>query len=99
MGLLILYIIRDLVFKRIFLRDSVLNKDRMDVNCIFYLLIERVLNYLEIIDRVVYFVVFDIYKISDIKKVGLYFYLIVICNGEYGKFFVFNYVLIKNFIS
>lgn len=98
--LFMIYIIRnvDFYFKKILLRDSVFNKDRMDVDCVLYLLKGNVLAYLENIDYVVYLIVFDSYKIFETNKIGMFFYLIVVCVGEYGKIFVFDYVLVKNFL-
>lgn len=98
--LFMIYIIRnvDFYFKKILLRDSVFNKDRMDVDCVLYLSKGNVLAYLENIDYVVYLIVFDSYKIFETNKIGMFFYLIVVCVGEYGKIFVFDYVLVKNFL-
>lgn len=96
--LAILHTIRDgdPALKRILPRDSVLNKDRMDVNCILHLSTERVLNHLQTIDRVVHSVVPDTYKISDTNKVGLYPHPITLCNGEHGRLLVLDYVPTKN---
>lgn len=72
--LLMLYIIWDfdLELKKLLLRESVLNKDWMDVNCILYLSKEFVLVCFCIVDCVVYLVFLDSYKIGEINKVGYY---------------------------
>ena len=53
--------------KKLLPRDSVLNKDRMDINCILHLSKESVLARLRSVDRVVHSVLSDSYKISETR--------------------------------
>lgn len=46
-------------------RVSVLNKDRMDVDCVLHLSKENVLSHLESIDHVVHSIIPDSFKISE----------------------------------
>lgn len=82
--------------KKLLPRESVLNKDRMDVNCILHLSKESVLARLRTVDRVVHSVLPDSYKISETNKVGLYPHPIAICPGEHGKLLVLDYAPLKN---
>ena len=82
--------------KKVLPRDSVLNKDRMDINCILHLSKEAVLARLRTVDRVVHSVLPDSYKISDTNKVGLYPHPVAICPGEQGKLLVLDYAPLKN---
>ena len=77
--------------KKLLPRESVLNKDRMDVNCILHLSKESVLARLRTVDRVVHSVFPDSYKISETNKVGLYLHPIAVCPGEHGKLLVLDY--------
>ena len=86
----------DSELKKLLPRDSVLNKDRMDINCILHLSKESVLARLRTIDRVVHSVLPDSYKISDTNKVGLYPHPVAICCGEHGKLLVLDYAPLKN---
>ena len=82
--------------KKLLPRDSVLNKDRMDINCILRLSKEAVLAPLRTVDRVVHSVLLDSYKISDTNKVGLYPHPVPICPSEQGKLLVLDYAPLKN---
>ena len=57
--------------KKILPRNSVLNKDRMDVDCVLHLSKDCLLSHLERVGRVVHSVVPDSYKINDTNKVSL----------------------------
>lgn len=83
--------------KKLLPRDSVLNKDRMDINCILHLSKESVLARLRTVDRVVHSVLPDSYKISETNKVGLYPHPVATCPGEHGKLLVLDYAPLKNF--
>ena len=83
--------------KKLLPRDSVLNKDRMDINCILHLRKESVLARLRTVDRVVHSVLPDSYKISETNKVGLYPHPVATCPGEHGKLLVLDYAPLKNF--
>jgi hypothetical protein len=82
--------------KRLLPRDSVLNKDRMDVNCVLHLSKESVLARLRTVNYVVHSVLPDSYKISATNQVGLYPHPVAICYGEHGKLLVLDYVPSKN---
>jgi len=82
--------------KKILPRNSVLNKDRMDVDCVLHLSMDCVLSHLERVGRVVHSVVSDSYKINDTNKVGLYPHPIAVCVGEHGKLLVLDYAPMKN---
>ena len=86
----------DPYLKKILPRDSVLNKDRMDVDCVLHLAKGNVLSHLESIDRVVHSIVPDSYKISETNKVGMYPHPIAVCIGEHGKILVLDYAPMKN---
>jgi len=74
----------------------VLNKDRMDVDCVLHLSKDCVLSHLERVGRVAHSVVPDSYKINDTNKVGLYPHPIAVCVGEHGKLLVLDYAPLKN---
>ena len=78
----------DLELKKLLPRDSVLNKDRMDINCILHLSKESVLARLRNVNFVVHSVLPESYKISETNKVGLYPHPVAICPGEHGKLLV-----------
>ena len=82
--------------KKLLQRDCVLNKDRMDINCILHFSKEAVLARLHTVDHVVHSVLPDSYKISDTNKVGLYPHPVAICPGEQGKLLVLDYASLKN---
>ena len=82
--------------KKLLPRDSVLNKDRMDINCILHLSKEAVLARLRNVNRVVHSVLPDSYKISDTNKVGLYLHPVAISPSEQGKLLVLDYAPLKN---
>ena len=94
----ILHTIRDSdpQLKRLLPRDSVLNRDRMDVNCILHLSKKSVLARLQTVDCVVHSVLPDSYKISDTNQIGLYPHPVAICSGEHGKLLVLDYSPSKN---
>ena len=58
--------------KRIMSRNAVVNKDRMDVDCILHLTKEPVINVLDNMGWVVHGIVPDQFKISPTNKVGVY---------------------------
>ncbi len=62
----------DPALKRLLPRGSVLNKDRMDVNCILHLTKESVVRHLSSVGYIVHSILPDSFKISDTNKVGLY---------------------------
>ena len=82
--------------KKILPRDSVLNKDRMDVDCVLHLSKGNVLSHLESIGSVVHSIVPDSYKISETNKVGMYPHPIAVCIGEHGKILALDYAPMKN---
>ena len=82
--------------KKILPRDSVLNKDRMDVDCVLHLSKENVLSHLESIDHVVHSIVPDSFKISETNKPGMYPHPVAVCVGEHGKILVLDYAPKKN---
>lgn len=82
--------------KKILPRDSVLNKDRMDVDCVLHLSKGNVLAHLENIDHVVHSIVPDSYKISETNKTGMFPHPIAVCVGEHGKILVLDYAPVKN---
>lgn len=86
----------DSELKKLLPRDSILNKDRMDINCLLHLSKESALACLRTIDRVVHSVLPDNYKISDTNKVGLYPHPVAICCGEHGRLLVLDYAPLKN---
>ena len=94
----ILHTIRDSdpQLKRLLPRDSVLNKDQMDVNCILHLSKEFVLVRLQTVDCVVHSVLPDSYKIGGTNQIGLYPHPVAICSREHGKLLVLDYSLSKN---
>ena len=57
--------------KKILSRNSVLNKNRMDVDCVLHLSKGAVLSHLDTIGRAVHSVVPDYCRISDTNKVRL----------------------------
>ena len=69
-------------------RDSVLNKDRMDVDCVLHLSKENVLSHLESIDHVVHSI------IPDTNKPGMYPHPVAVCVGEHGMIDVLDYGLL-----
>lgn len=71
-------------------RDSVLNKDRMDVDCVLHLSKENVLSHLESIDHVVHSIIPDSFKISETNKPGMYPHPVAVCVGEHGKILVLD---------
>ena len=64
--------------------DSVLNKDRMDVDCVLHLSKGYVLLHLESIDHVVHSIVPDSYRISETSKIGMYPHPIAVCVGHHS---------------
>ena len=82
--------------KKILPRDSVLNKDRMDVDCVLHLSKGNVLLHLESIDHVVHSIVPDSYRISETNKIGMYPHPIAVCVGDRGKILVLDYAPVKN---
>ena len=81
---------------RLLPRDSILNKDWMDVNCMLHLSRESVLAHLQTVDCVVHSVLPDSYKISGTNQVGLYPHPVAICFGEHRKLLVLDYSPSRN---
>lgn len=77
--------------KKILPRDSVLNKDRVDVDCILRLSKESVLSHLGNIDHKVHSIVPDSYKISETDKIGMCPHPIAVCVGEHDKILILDY--------
>ena len=86
----------DTHLKKTLPRDSVLNKDRMDVDCVLHLSKENVLSHLESIDHVVHSIVPDSFKISETNKPWMYPHPVAVCVGEHGKILVLDYAPKKN---
>lgn len=82
--------------KKILPRDSVLNKDRMDVDCVLHLSKGNVLLHLESIDHMVHSIVPDSYRILETNKIGMYPHPIAVCVGDRGKILVLDYAPVKN---
>lgn len=76
--------------RRILSKDAVMNKDRMDVNCILQLTKESVLETLDTVGHVVHSIVPDEFKINSTNKVGLYPHPIAVTCGNYGKILVLD---------
>ena len=76
--------------KKILPRDSFLNKDRMDVDCVLHLSKGNVLLHLESIDHVVHSIV------PESNKIGMYPHPIAVCVGDRGKILVLDYAPVKN---
>lgn len=76
-------------------RDSVLNKDRIDVDCFLHFSKEPVLSHLGNIDHVVHSIVHDSYKISETSIIGMYPHPIAVCVREHGKILVLDYAPVK----
>lgn len=81
----------DATLKKPLTRDPVLNKDRMDVDCILHLTKDAVLEELKKFDRVVHPILPDRYKITDSNRSGLYPHPIAISMGDHGKLLVLDY--------
>ena len=82
--------------KKILPRDSVLNKNRMDVDYVLHLSKGNVLLHLESIDHVVHSIVPDSYRISETNKIGMYPHPIAVCVGDRGKILFLDYAPGKN---
>lgn len=89
----ILHTLRDVHpgLKKLLTRDAVMNKDRMDVDCILHLTNPSVLAILESLDHVVHTILPDKYKINASNKAGMYPHLVALTIGESGKLLVLDY--------
>lgn len=81
----------DATIRRVLPRDAVLNKDRMDVDCILHLTKDVVLEELKKIGRVVHPILPDRYKVTDSNRSGLYPHPIAISMGNHSKLLVLDY--------
>ncbi|MES9881338.1 MAG: hypothetical protein ABW185_10700 [Sedimenticola sp.] len=81
--------------RRILSKSAVMNKDRMDVDCILHLTKDSVLETLNSVGRVVHSIVPDEFKISSTNKVGMYPHPISVICGTYGKVLVLDYQPMK----
>ena len=81
----------DATLKKLLPRDAVLDKDRMDVDCILHLSKDAVLEELNKIGRVVHPILPDRYKITESNRSGLYPQPIAISMGDHGKLLVLDY--------
>lgn len=81
--------------KRILTKDAVMNKDRMDIDCILHLTKDSVIKELETVDRVIHSLVPDQFRISSSNKVGMYPHPIACTCGAYGKILMLDYQPMK----
>ena len=81
----------DTSLRKILPRDAVLNKDRMDVDCILHLTKGKVLDELQKVGRVVHRILPDLYKVTDSNRSGLYPHPIAVALGDHGKLLVLDH--------